>query len=197
MDPFCPTPDVSPLEPAQLQARAAEIRASLYDPDARFDPARLRSELQDLLSAARNRPDARPALRQALILMGMVEARFGEPAKGRDLLAEGLGMDLGASSDADELTRDHYFLAGVAVNLRGFALAAVHYGKAAEHARAASGFDLEQQLGIRERHAFALHEAKRYEEALTVNRALLDDGERLLGKDDHRLGTVLVNAAQN
>lgn len=197
MNPSSPEFDAENLDLAPLRARMAAIRALLRDPAAAVDAAALIAELQRSLVPLRGRADARAELREILILMGMAECRCSELGRARDLLAEGLAMEQGAGADPGDLTRDHYFLASVATNLKNFPLAALHYGKAAEHAANAADFALDQRLGIRERQAYALHEAKRYEEALSVNQALLDEGERLLGRDDHRLGTVLVNAAQN
>jgi len=154
-------------------------------------------ELQQLLSSARSRSDARPELRQLLILLGRVEFKRGELAKARDFLIQGLAMDAGTRADANQLTRDHYFLAGVAGDLKSFQIAVEHYGKAIEVSRTATDFDANQKLGIRERFAFALHEAKRYDDACAANLALLADAERLFGADDHRLSTVLINTAQN
>ena len=197
MDPANPTPDAPPVELARLRERLAEVRASVYDFGTPFDVSRISAELTELLISARARSDAQPELRQALLLMGMVECKRGEPAKARDLLIEGLAMDPGGSADPNQLTRDHYFLASVASDLKSFQTAVEHFGKAAEFSEAAADFDLNQRLGIREKHAYALHEAKRFEEAYAVNRAVLEAGEQLFGKDDHRLSTVLINTAQN
>lgn len=85
----------------------------------------------------------------------------------------------------------------MASDLKNFQSAAEHYGNAAEFSKTATDFDVNQRLGIRERFAFALHEAKRYDDACAANRELLEDAERLFGADDHRLSTVLINTAQN
>jgi tetratricopeptide (TPR) repeat protein len=184
-------------ELTQLRRRVADLEASLPGPGADYDPLPLATELQELLRVARARPDARPELRQLLILLGRVECKRGELAKARDLLSQGLAMDAGTTPDLNRLTRDHYFLAGVAGDLRNFQVAAEHYGKAVEFSKAATDFDQNQKLGIRERFAFALHEVKRYEDACKANLELLGDAERLFGADDHRLSTVLINTAQN
>src|ERR1019366_4133703 len=138
-----------------------------------------------------------PELRQVLILMGVVECKRGEAAKARDLLRAGLGIEAGESVDLNQLTRDHYFLASVASDLKDFQSAAEHYGKAAELAKTAPGFDTNQRLGIREKHGFALCEARRFAEAYEINSALLTDAERHFGVDDQHLSTVLINTAQN
>jgi len=155
------------------------------------------ADLQQRLDGARARSGGGPELRQILILMGMAECRRGEPAKARDLLREGLGIAPPEPVELSQLARDHYFLAGVASDLKDFPTAAEHYGKAAEFAATAPGFDANQRLGIRERHAFALHETKRFADAYEANVALLADAEQHFGADDHHLSTVLVNTAQN
>jgi tetratricopeptide (TPR) repeat protein len=188
-------------ELTRLRRRVAELRAALPAPGANPDPSIdlsiLATELQELLSSARLLSDARPELRQLLILLGRVEFKRGDLAKARDHLIDGLAIDPGTSADANELTRDHYLLAGVAGDLKAFQTAAEHYGKAAQFAKSATDFDANQKLGIRERFAYALHEAKRYAEAYAANLELLGDAERLFGAADHRLSTVLINTAQN
>ena len=184
-------------ELTRLRQRVAELRSSLPGPAANYDPSALTTELQELLTSARLLSDARPELRQLLIQLGRAEFKRGDLAKARDHLIDGLAIDAGMAADANELTRDHYFLAGVAGDLKSFQTSAEHYGKAVEFSKAATDFDANQKLGIRERFAFALHEAKRYADAYAANLELLGDAERLFGPEDHRLSTVLINTAQN
>jgi tetratricopeptide (TPR) repeat protein len=203
MDPSDPQSEMRALADApadeltRLRERLGHVRSSVYESGGRFDALQLSRQLEELLTSLRARSDARPELRQLLILMGRVECKRGELPKARDLLIEGLAMDAGGSADPGELARDHYFLARVASDLKSFQTAAEHYGKAVEISSAAPDLDLNQRLGMRERHAYALHEARRFAEAYEVNRAVLEEGERAFGADDPRLGTVLVNAAQN
>ncbi len=181
----------------QLRERVAALRALVHDSSARFSASQIITELQQLEQTARARSDAQPELRQVLILMGIVECQRGETAKARDLLRAGLNIAAGESVDPSQITRDHYFLASLATDLKDFQTAAEHYGKAAELAKTAPGFETNQRLGIREKHGFALCEAKRFAEAYEVNSALLADAERHFGVDDHHLSTVLINTAQN
>jgi tetratricopeptide (TPR) repeat protein len=197
MNPSPPPLDSPPAELTRLRQRVAELRAWLPGPGADYDPSPLATELQELLRSARIRSDARSELRQLLILLGRVELKRGQLTQARDLLIDGLAVDAGTAPDANELTRDHYLLAGVAGDLKSFQTAVEHYGKAAEFSKSATEFDANQRLGIRERFAFALHEAKRYAEACAANLELLEDAERLFGAHDHRLSTVLINTAQN
>jgi tetratricopeptide (TPR) repeat protein len=139
-----------------------------------------------------------PVTRKQLLIQSARDAfERGDLARTRDLLIEGLALDDGPDPDTNQRVRDHYFLASVAGHLKNFQLAAEHYGKSAELVRSATEFDENQKLGIRERFAFALHEAKRYDDARAANLDVLADAERLFGADDHRLNTVLVNTAQN
>jgi tetratricopeptide (TPR) repeat protein len=181
----------------QLREGVAAMRALVHGGSARFGAPQVVADLQRLMHGARARADAQAELREILILMGVVECQRGELAKARDLLRAGLDIAAAEPADQNQLARDHYFLAGVAGDMRDFQTAAEHFGKSAELARTAPGFETTQRLGIREKHAFALHEAKRFAEAYAVNYALLEDAERHFGADDHRLGTVLINAAQN
>jgi tetratricopeptide (TPR) repeat protein len=180
-----------------LRERVSELRALVRNQGATYDAEAVIAELHGLISSARGRSDARDDLRQLLILAGIAQYSRGDRAAARALLIDGLSMDAGPAADPDEVARDHYFLAGVASELKSFQTAAEHYAKAAEHAVSSRKLDDNQRLGIRERQAFALHEAGRFQEALEVNRALLAQGERLFGAEDHRLGTALVNTAQN
>jgi len=173
------------------------MRALVYDSSAGFSASQLITDLQQLMQEAHARCDAQPELRQVLILMGVVECQRGETAKARDLLHAGLLIEAGEPVDLTQLARDHYFLASVASHLKDFQSAAQHYGKAAELAKTAPGFATSQRLGIREKHGFALHEAKRFAEAYAVNFAVLTEGEQHFGVDDPHLSTVLVNTAQN
>jgi tetratricopeptide (TPR) repeat protein len=197
METSTPARDRAPSDLAQLRERVAELRAAVDDSSARFDAPQVIADLQRLLQAARARSDAQAQVRRILILTGIAECRRGEPVTARDLLLEGLAIDAGEPIDSDQLTRDHYFLASVASDLKSFQIAAEHYGKAAEFARTAPGFAISQRLGIREKHAFALHEGKRFAEAYEVNRALLIEGEQHFGADAPQLNTVLINTAQN
>jgi tetratricopeptide (TPR) repeat protein len=189
--------DQPPTDLTQLRERVEAVRALVYDSNANFSASQVITDLQQLMQEARARSDAQPELRQVLILMGVVECKRGEAAKARDLLRAGLGIDAGESVDLNQLTRDHYFLASVASDLKDFQSAAEHYGKAAELAKTAPGFDTNQRLGIREKHGFALCEARRFAEAYEINSALLADAELHFGVDDHHLSTVLINTAQN
>jgi tetratricopeptide (TPR) repeat protein len=189
--------DRPPTDLTQLRERVETVRALVYGSNANFSASQVITDLQQLMHEARARSDAQPELRQVLILMGVVECKRGEAAKARDLLRAGLGIEAGESVDLNQLTRDHYFLASVASDLKDFQSAAEHYGKAAELAKTAPGFDTNQRLGIREKHGFALCEARRFAEAYEINSALLTDAERHFGVDDQHLSTVLINTAQN
>jgi tetratricopeptide (TPR) repeat protein len=192
-----PNPQTETAPQAAARIRVAEIWALLMDPQASVDAAPLISELERLATRVRERPDSGPELRQILICLGTLEYRRGDRSKARGLLIDGLAIDPGASADPNQLVRDHYFLAGVASDLRSFQTAAEHYAKAAQWSATATDFDIDRRLGIRERHAFALHEAGRFIEAYEVNRSLLEEGEARFGAGDSRLCTVIVNTAQN
>lgn len=181
---------------ARLREAVSELRSSVHQAGTHLDAAEIRRRLEELLPRARARSDARLELAQLLILMGRVEGERGELKKARDLLIEGLAIDAGGATDPAERARDLYFLASVESGLKSFASAAEHYHKAADIAATTADFDLAQRLGMRERQAYALHEAQRFVEAYAVNRAVLEEGERA-GLGDERLCTVLINAAQN
>jgi tetratricopeptide (TPR) repeat protein len=201
MDKFLSKPDQAARELDRLHERLAELRAALSasasPTPAPADIPRLIADLQQLSHEARARADAQPLLRDALILQANAECRQGGTAHARDLLVAALQIAPAADADPAQLARDHYFLASVAGDLKAFPTSVEHYAIAARLAETAAGFDMNQRLGMRERHAFALHEAKRYEEAYAANVELIATCERQFGAADQRAGTVLINTAQN
>lgn len=188
----------------QLREPLAVLDATVSDPNARFSASQMLNDLQQLLRSAKAH-NAPAETRQILILMAVVESKVNQPAKARDLLLEGLAIDAGQSDQPDQpyqpdntqLTKDHYFLAALSSDLKDYKIAAEHYAIAADLAKNAPGFDTNQRLGIREKQAFALHEANRFAEAYEVNTMLIRDAEQHFGALDHHLSTVLTNAAQN
>ena len=168
------------------------------DSHATFDASRLSEDLQELLSSARLRSDARPEMRQLLILLGRAEFKRGELARGARPPDRRAGD---RCRDGRRCQRAH---AGpLFPRRRGRRPQELSDGRRAlrqggrSFPRRRPDFDANQKLGIRERFAFALHEAKRYDEAYAANLAVLEDAGRLFGADDHRLSTVLINTAQN
>lgn len=59
------------------------------------------------------------------------------------------------------------------------------------------GYSDDQRAGVRQKQAFELHEAERYEEAYVLNLDVLARGEKIYGKSHPNLTTVLTNLAQN
>jgi len=189
--------DCPPTDLTHLRERLDAVRMLVHDSSVQLNALKVIADLRQLMREAQARSDAQPELRQILLLMGVVECGQGELKKARDLLRAGLNIEAAEPLDPTQLARDHYYLASVADDLKDFQTAAEHYGKAAELAKTAPGFETTQRLGIREKHGFALHEAKRFAEAYEVNFALLTEAQQHFGVADLQLNTVLVNTAQN
>jgi tetratricopeptide (TPR) repeat protein len=188
--------DGPPADLTELRARVRAIEARVQAAAASAEISGLMTDLLDLTQRAHSRADAQSEWRRLTILSGMAECKRGDAPKALELLRQGLAVEP-EDADRDQLVRDHYFLASVAGDLKKFDIAAEHYGRAAEVARTAPGFDVSRRLGIRERQGFALHEARRFADAYAVNLALLADGERHYGMNDRHLNTVMINTAQN
>jgi tetratricopeptide (TPR) repeat protein len=184
-------------ELSSLRESVAKIRRLNDDPSARFSASQTIADLQALAATAQARPDAKAELRQIYILIGTIEHKRKNLMKAREMLSAGLAIESGHAPDAGQDSKDHYRLAEMASELSDYSTAATHYGKAAELAKSATGLTQNQRLGMREKYAYALHEAGRLKEAYEVNRALLADGTEHFGTDGYELRTVLTNIAQN
>lgn len=182
---------------SSLSERVAAIQRMNDDPAARFSASKTIADLHALATEAQARPDAMPELRRIFILIGSIEYKRKQLKRAVDMLSAGLAIQSAQPPQPDQDTKDHYLLAEIASELGDYPAAVTHYGRAAEFAKSAPSYTQNQRLGIREKHAYALHEAGAFNEAQAVNRALLADGEQHFGAEAYELRTVLTNIAQN
>ncbi|XYD11936.1 hypothetical protein R1A27_32785 (plasmid) [Methylobacterium sp. NMS12] len=196
----------APASDADLIARVTEMRRILDDANARFSATAAVAELRTLRAFVGVRPDLLTERREILSMLGAVVARapLMDDADGLRPLAELMRLPDGDARPAARRLRDHYTYAQLASRdakipgrAAGHALAAEHYGRAAALADGLSNYTEDQRAGLREKQAYELHEAGRFDEALAVNQGVLATGERLFGALDRKLKTVLINLAQN
>jgi tetratricopeptide (TPR) repeat protein len=91
----------------------------------------------------------------------------------------------------------HEFMARAAQAVRDFPKAVTHFRAAVALSQADPGASANRRLALREALGRNLHEVGAYEEARSVNQAMLRDAEELFGAHDARLRSVLNNLAQN
>ncbi|MEF2070069.1 tetratricopeptide repeat protein [Consotaella aegiceratis] len=196
----------APADDAGLRERVARMRGYLDDEDARFDAIAAVSELTELRAYAGDRSGLLAERREILSMIGSVVSRSATiPFEdGLEPLAEIMTLEAGDDRPVKRRMFDHYAYAELAsdyATLPGHGashdLAAEQYGKAAALADQLDGFDDNQRAGMRQKQAYELHEAGRYDEALSLNQGVLETGERLFGPNDPQLITVLTNIAQN
>ncbi len=182
---------------AGLRERLGALDAQIYDTNARFSARQMIADLTQLETPAAADPAAAAEYRKILLLKGLIEFKRQNLEGARDAYAKGLALPPPTTVDVEREARAHYSLAEVASDLDDFALAVTHYEKAHGHAQGHAAFSDDQRLGMREKRAYALHEAGRHADALATNRSVLAEGERLHGPDSIKLKTVLTNIAQN
>jgi tetratricopeptide (TPR) repeat protein len=196
----------APASDAELTGRVAGMRRILDDSNARFSASAAISELNVLRAFIGERPDLLPERREVLSMIGAIVARspLMDFEEGLKPLEELMTLGAGDERPAKRRMLDHYTygeLAGGYAQTSGnkaqHALAANQYEKAAALADELPDYNEDQRAGIREKQAYELHEAGRYEEALAVNLDVLPRGERLFGTGSPKLKTVLTNIAQN
>ncbi|WP_243368339.1 tetratricopeptide repeat protein [Microvirga solisilvae] len=131
-------------------------------------------------------------------LRGFVLYRAERAAESLPPSVEALRIDAARPFLSDqERTRLTYNIALQAEAVGDWRMAIEFYKKAMPLFDAASEYSEDQRLGLRERLAYCLHEARSYSEALALNKQVLAGGEKLFGPDSSKLYTVLTNLAQN
>ncbi|WP_182084065.1 tetratricopeptide repeat protein [Aureimonas sp. ME7] len=195
-----------PSGETDFRTRVERMRATLDDANARFSASAAVAELNALRAYAGTRPELLPERREILSMIGAIASRSSlmEFEDGLEPLRELMILGEGDTRSPKRRLNDHYTYAELAAGQAwlpghsgGHALAAEHYGLAAALADGLPDYTDDQRAGMREKQAYELHEAGRYEEALAVNRDVLSEGERLFGAEDAKLKTVLTNIAQN
>jgi tetratricopeptide (TPR) repeat protein len=196
-----------PADDGELRQRVVLMGARLKDENSVFISRDLMGELEVLRAYVGTRSELLSERRDILSMMGLVALRSAVLAfqQGIEPLAE--LMALGEADDRPLGLRisDHHtyaeLLAGYASmpgNESSHARAAEHYGKAALLADDEdSGVTDGEIAAIRQKQAYELHEAKRYGDALAINRDVLSRFEKLNGHGDANLVWVLTDLARN
>jgi tetratricopeptide (TPR) repeat protein len=196
-----------PADDGELRQRVVLMGARLKDENSTFISRDLMVELEVLRAYVGTRSELLSERRDILSMMGLVALRSAVLAfeQGTEPLAE--LMALGEADNRPLALRiaDHHtyaeLLAGYASmpgNESSHALAAEHYGKAALLADDEdSGVTDGEIAAIRQKQAYELHEAKRYGDALAINRNVLSRFEKVDGHSDANLVWVLTDLARN
>lgn len=188
----------TPRDVEDLSRRLQAVQALLDDSNARFSASEQLAELEVLKKYADSRVIKQKQfhyLHDAVFMMGSINAKRGNRERGLELMIS--SASIGKSLLTSKVVKEASQIAELAVDLGRFDVAAQFYGEAAHSAKHVPDFSEDQQLGLREQQAYALHEAGQYEKALTINREVLAGGERLHGPESPVLRVVLTNIAQN
>lgn len=174
--------------------RLKEIHQTLMDRDQVFS---IRETLAELEVLEPKLPADNPVVQGELnYLRGYVLARKGEAEEAFTRTGEALRIDaLSPFLPEEERVYAIHRLATLAEEIGEWDVAIESDRKILS--LSGSEFNEDQRLGIRAQLGFCLHEAKNYAEAMTVNQALLAEGEKRYGLDSTQLLVVITNLAQN
>ena len=179
------------------------LRTTVYTEGAFFSGSQMSADLQALEPLAQHIGPESVEMAELLWLQCEVWRRRGNfEDEALQAGQQSLAIDLAAGrlEPAEQLMR-HYWLGVIAEDATNWH-ATLHHLHAAHallhtgHARP-NTWTPEQQLGLRERIGYALHEAGRYAEALAHNQHLLQDAQHTAGLAPYALRTLLNNLAQN
>jgi len=176
--------------------RLKQIHRKIMDPSQVFS---IRETLAELDALERKiAPSEQEARGELSYLRGFVFHTAGRPRDSLPQSLEALQIDEGIPFLQDrERTRLIYDIAFQAEDIGNWELAISFYRKAVPLFDTSAEYSEDQRLGLRERLAYCLHEARSYSDALAMNRYVLAGAERLFGPDSAKLFTVLTNLAQN
>jgi tetratricopeptide (TPR) repeat protein len=186
-----------PATVEDLNARVAALKTEIYDPNALFSRSQKLSELRILVDYAKAQGNVADALRDSLLMIGLIESKGGET---KDVVAacrEAFAVE-GASPLPDERSaRAHHMCADHLKDLEEYEDAATHYRLGIQSMKLAPVFTEDQRLGSGQDLGYVLHEAGKYQDALDNNLEVLSGGEKLHGQDNPLLRSVVTNIAQN
>lgn len=195
-----------PADDAQMRARVALMSSRIEDENVQFSGTDAMAELKILRDYAGKRKDLIGERRQILSMSGRVTSKSAilPYEDGLDALAELVTLTDGDDRPLARQIGDRYLYAEllgayatIPGNSASHVLSAEQYGKAARMADTYEGYSDDQRAGMRQKQAYELHEAKRYEEAYRLNLDVLVRGEKIYGQSHPNLTTVLTNLAQN
>ncbi len=176
--------------------RLKEIHRTVMDPNQMFSISATLAEL-DSLEPQIQADDVRSRGKLNYI-RGFVLYRAGRAAESIAPRLEALSIDANTPFlTKGERARFIYSLANQAEELGEWDIAIGAYRKVVPLFDADPERSEDERLGTRERLAFCLHEAGKYQEATAVNKEVLAGCERLFGPDSEKLLVVVTNLAQN
>ena len=193
--------------PAAMPAIAAfrqafdPLRATVYAEGTFFSGSQMSADLQALEPLAQRIGPASAEMAELRWLQCEVWRRrggFEEEALQAGQQALAIDLATGGLEPAEQLMR-HYRLGVIAEDSANWNIALHHLNAthALLQASHANTWTPTQQLCLRERIGYALHEAGHYAEALAHNQQLLQDAKQTAELDAYALRTLLNNLAQN
>jgi tetratricopeptide (TPR) repeat protein len=188
------------FKPAEKFARRFNpLRDTVYDAEAVFSGSAMSADLEALLPLAQSVGSESAELADLLWLQFVVFSKrhMGEEGLPLGLRALAIRAARGGLTPTDRYEQ-HYAIGQAALQAEEYDTAIEHLRQAAQWSADASTLSLDQKLGMREEIGYALHEAGRFDEALTHNQQLLADAQNAFGTaTDQRLSGVINNLAQN
>jgi tetratricopeptide (TPR) repeat protein len=182
-------------EAAEL-ARLRELHRTLMDPEQTFSIRATLAEL-DALEARIPEGDS-PARGEFNFLRGYLHSRREEAEEAVRFTREALRIDAAIPFlEEGDRTYALYRLATNAKAAQAWDTAVTAYERVIPRLAEDAQFDDGQRLGVQADFGYCLHEAGKYAEALTINKATLARGEALYGADSPELLVVITNLAQN
>jgi tetratricopeptide (TPR) repeat protein len=180
-----------------LNARVAALKAEIYDPSVIFSRSAKLAELRMLVEDGKSRDNAKDAVRDSLLMIALVESKGGET---KDVVAacrEAFAIE-GATPLPDERhARARHMCAEHLKDIGAFTEAATNYQLGIKSMKAAPVFTEDQRLGSGQDLGYVLHEAGDFQAALDNNLEVLAGGEKLHGRENPLLRSVVTNIAQN
>lgn len=178
--------------------RLREIHQLVMDPARTFSISATLAELEALELRLANAPPDDVARGELSYLRGFVLYRAGKTSESLAPTREALRIEaIRSFLPMRERARAIYRLASQAEELGLWALAIENYKQVIPLFSVDEAVSWDRRLGVRERLAFCLHQARRFAEARDLNREVLAGGQRLFGPDSEKLLVVITNLAQN
>jgi tetratricopeptide (TPR) repeat protein len=173
------------------------LKAEIYDPNVTFSRSQKLADLRMLIAYAKAQGSPADAIRDSWLMIGLIESKGGETKDVAAACREAFAIE-GASPLPDERNaRAHHMCADHMKDLEEYEDAAKHYRLGIQAMKASPAFTEDQRLGSGQDLGYVLHEAGKFQEALDNNLEVLTGGERLHGKDNPLLRSVVTNIAQN
>jgi tetratricopeptide (TPR) repeat protein len=186
-----------PVSVEDLNARVAALKTEIYDPSITFSRSQKLAELQMLVEYAKVRGNTVDAVRDSFLMIGLIESKGGET---KDVVAacrEAFAIKDASPLPDERSARAHHMCADHLKDLEEYEEAATHYRLGIQSMKLAPVFTEDQRLGSGQDLGYVLHEAGKYQEALENNLEVLSGGERLHGRENPLLRSLVTNIAQN